>query len=138
VKSIFVDTGAWIGLAVSRDRSHSAAAAFAADVAKRGLPLLTTNYVLLEAYTRIRYDDGHAKAMIFDTLLREMVRRRQLTISWITPHVHELAMETFRKYSDQELSVVDCSSIVVAKAKKIREVFGFDSDFSKLGFILRP
>ena len=138
MKIIFVDTGAWIGLAVSRDQSHSAAAAFAADLVKKGLPLLTTNYVLLEAHTRIRYDDGHAKAMIFDTLLREMVRRRQLTIAWITPHIHELAMETFRNYSDQELSVVDCSSIVVAKAKKIREVFGFDSDFAKLGFILRP
>jgi hypothetical protein len=43
-----------------------------------------------------------------------------------------------RKYSDQEFSVVDCASFVVAKMKKIREVFGFDSDFAKMGFILRP
>ena len=138
MKGVFVDTGAWIGLAVSRDQSHPAAAAFAAELARKRLPLVTTNYVFLEAYTRIRYDDGHAKAMTFDALIREMVRRRQLTIVWITPRHHELAMEAFRKYADQELSIVDCASLDVAKAKKIREVFGFDNDFAKLGFILRP
>jgi predicted nucleic acid-binding protein len=32
------------------------------------------------------------------------------TGAWIglAVHIHALAMETFRKYSDQELSVVDC------------------------------
>ena len=59
-------------------------------------------------------------------------------IAWVTPAVHELAMEMFRKYSDQEFSVVDCASFVVAKRKNIREVFSFDSDFAKMGFILRP
>ena len=135
---IFVDTGAWIGLTVSRDQTHASAAAYAADVAKRRLPLVTTNYVLSESYTRIRYDDGHSKALAFDVLIREMIRRRQLAVAWITPAVHELALETFRKYSDQEFSVVDCASFVVAKKKKIREVFGFDRDFLKMGFLLRP
>jgi predicted nucleic acid-binding protein len=138
VKTIFVDTGAWIGLAVSRDQTHAAAAAFAADVAKRRVPLVTTNYVLSESYTRIRYDDGHAKALTFDVLIRELIRRRHLTVAWITPAVHEAAVEIFRKYSDQEFSVVDCASFVVAKKKRIREVFGFDSDFVKMGFIIRP
>ena len=106
-------------------------------MAKRRTALLTTNYVLSEAYTRIRYDDGHAKALTFDVLIRELIRRH-LTVAWVTPAVHELAMEMFRKYSDQEFSVVDCASFVVAKRKNIREVFSFDSDFAKMGFILRP
>ena len=138
MKTIFVDTGAWIGLAVSRDQTHAAAAEYAADVAKTRVPLLTTNYVLSESYTRIRYDDGHAKALNFDVLIQELIRRRHLTVAWITPAVHELAMEIFRKYSDQEFSVVDCASFVVAKKKRIREVFGFDNDFVKMGFIIRP
>ena len=138
MNTIFVDTGAWIGLSVSRDQAHAAAAAFAANVAKRRAALLTTNYVLGESYTRIRYDDGHAKALTFDVLIRELIRRRHLTVAWVTPAVHELAMAMFRKYSDQEFSVVDCASFVVAKRKNIREVFGFDSDFAKMGFILRP
>ena len=138
MKAIFVDTGAWIGLVVSRDQTHVAAAAYAADVAKRHVPLVTTNYVLSESYTRIRYDDGHAKALAFDVLIREMIRRRLLTVAWVTPAVHELGMQMFRKYSDQEFSVVDCASLVIAKKKRIREVFGFDRDFVKMGFIIRP
>jgi uncharacterized protein len=135
---IFVDTGAWIGLTVVRDQTHAIAAAYAADVAKRKVPLVTTNYVLGESYTRIRYDDGHSKALAFDVLIREMIRRRQLAVAWITPAVHEAAMEIFRKYSDHAFSVVDCASFAVARKKRIREVFGFDRDFIKMGFLLRP
>jgi predicted nucleic acid-binding protein len=138
LKPVFVDTGAWLGLAVVRDQTHPEAAAHAKRLAERGTPLLTTNYVLAEAYTRIRYDDGHGKALVFDTLIREMLRLRQLSIGWVTLAVHEEAMELFRRYSDHKFSIVDCASFVIARRKKIREVFGFDKDFVAMGFVLRP
>jgi predicted nucleic acid-binding protein len=138
VKRVFVDTGAWIGIAVARDQSHAAAARYARGLAEGNVPLLTTNYVLAEAYTRIRYDDGHPKALVFDGSIREMIRRRQLAVSWITPPVHEEAMELFRRYAHQEFSVVDCASFVVARRKAVREVFGFDHHFATMGFALRP
>lgn len=138
MKPVFVDTGAWIGVAVARDRAHEAAAAYARRLAATKSPLLTTNYVLAESYTRIRYDDGHAKALVFDTLIGELIRRRQLSISCVTPAIHEEALELFRRYTDQEFSIVDCASFVVARRKKIREVFGFDSHFATMGFVLRP
>jgi predicted nucleic acid-binding protein len=138
LKPVFVDTGAWIGIAVARDQMHVAAASHAKQLAERAIPLLTTNYVLAEAYTRIRYDDGHAKALVFDALIREMRRLRHLSIVWVTPTVHEGAMELFRRYSDHKFSIVDCASFVVSRRKKVREVFGFDQDFVAMGFILRP
>ena len=138
MKPTFVDTGAWIGVSVARDQTHSTAAAYAKRLAERAAPLLTTNYVLSEAYTRIRYDDGHAKALTFDVLIQEMLRRRQLSIAWVTPAVHESALELFRRYSDHRFSVVDCASFVVARRKKVQEVFGFDQDFVAMGFVLRP
>lgn len=133
-----MDTGAWIGIAVARDQLHELAAAFAKRLAESKAPLITTNYVLAESYTRIRCDDGHTKALAFDTLVREMIRRRQLSIGWITPAIHEEAMELFRRYSDHRFSIADCASFVVARRKKIREVFGFDNDFVAMGFVLRP
>ena len=48
------------------------------------------------------------------------------------------AMELFRRYSDHEFSVADCASFVIARRKKVREVFGFDRDFVTMGFVLRP
>ena len=133
-----MDTGAWIGIAVARDQTHEAAATYAKYLADRKVPLLTTNYVLAEAYTRIRYDDGHTKALVFDALIREMIRRRDLSLGWITPAVYEEAMDWFRRYSDHKLSIVDCASFVMARRRKIREVFGFDHDFAAMGFVLRP
>jgi predicted nucleic acid-binding protein len=138
MSAVFVDTGAWIGIAVARDQTHASAASYARNLAVRKTPLLTTNYVLGEAYTRIRYDDGDAKALAFDTLLREMIRQRRLSIGWITPAIHEEALELLRRYSDDRFSIVDCASFVVARRKKVREVFGFDRDFVTLGFTLKP
>ena len=138
MKRVFIDTGAWIGIAVSRDQTHNAATAYATFVAEHKIPLLTTNYVLAEAYTHIRYDDGHAKALVFDALIGEMIRTRRLFVTWITPLLHEQAMELFRRYSDHELSIVDCASFVAARRNKVREVFGFDHDFAAMGFVLRP
>lgn len=138
MRRIFVDTGAWIGIAVARDQVHEAAAAYARQLAARNAPLLTTNYVLADAYTHIRYDDGHSKALAFDALIQEMARRRQLLVGWVTPPVHEEALALFRRYADQEFSVVDCASFVIARRRNVREVFGFDSDFAAMGFVLRP
>jgi len=138
VKHVFVDTGAWIGIAVSRDQTHEIAAAHARHLAETKTPLLTTNYILVEAYTRIRYDEGHAKAVTFDALIREMVRGRQLSIAWVTPPIHQEAVELFKRYSDQEFSIVDCASFVVGRRRKVREVFGFDHHFATMGFLLRP
>jgi len=138
MRRIFVDTGAWIGVAVARDGAHEAAAAYARQLAERKTLLVTTNYVLAETYTRIRYDDGHAKAIAFDTLIGEMARRHQLSIRWITPPIHEAALELFRRYDDQDFSVVDCTSFVVVQRLRIRDVFGLDRHFVAMGCILHP
>jgi predicted nucleic acid-binding protein len=138
LSAVFVDTGAWIGITVVRDQTHEAAAAYARNLVARRVPLLTTNYVLAEACTRIRYDDGHPKALAFDGLVRDLVRQRRLSLNWVTPAIHEEALEIFRRYSDHEFSIVDCTSFVVARRRKVREVFGFDHDFVAMGFSLRP
>jgi len=53
--------------------------------------------------------------------------------------VQELrALEIFRKYEDQLFSIADCASFVVARDRRIREVFGFDRNFLTMGFILNP
>jgi len=53
---VFVDTGGWIAMAVSRDQYHQQAAFYYQGLSRNKVPLLTSNYVLTETYTRIRYD----------------------------------------------------------------------------------
>jgi len=138
VKPVFVDTGAWIALTTHRDRFHRAAAAYARRLTLARTPLVTTNYVLMETYTHIRYDDGHAKALEFDSILQNLVKMRRLTVVWVTEDMHARALDIFRRYADQAFSVADCASFVVARDRKIREVFGFNSHFLTMSFVLKP
>lgn len=138
MRPVFVDTGAWIALAVRRDQLHASAATYARRLALARTPLLTTNYVMLEAYTFIRYHYDHQKALAFDTILHNLIQTGRLTVVWVTEEVHGRALDIFRTYGDQVFSVADCASFIVARDRKIREVFGFDRNFLTMGFILKP
>ena len=54
----------------------------------------------------------------------------------VTPQFDHL--DIFWKYADQEFSIADCASFVVARDRRIREVFGFDTNFLTMGFVLKP
>ena len=133
---LFVDTGGWIAMAVVRDQFHKQAASYYQKLSKA--PLVTSNYVLVETYTRIRYDDGHAKALRFHSLIQEAVKVGRLHLEWVTPAIHQEGWDIFERYSDQSFSMVDCTSFVIASHADIKEVFGFDQNFNTMGFILRP
>ena len=135
---VFIDTGGWIAMTVVRDQYHRQAADYYQRLSKKKVPLVTSNYVLVEAYTRIRYDDGHAKAVRFHFLILEAVRMGRLHLEWITPALHQEACGIFENYADQVFSLVDCTSFVIADRAGIKEVFGFDQNFSTMGFVLCP
>lgn len=138
LKPVFVDTGAWIAMAIEKDQLHARAAAFGAELARTRVPLVTTNYVLSESYTRVLYEVGHAQAMAFDEKIQQLLSSRRLKLTWVSPQIHAQGLDIFRKYSDQTFSMTDCTSFVVARHQSLREVFGFDQSFSVMGLILRP
>ena len=135
---IFVDTGGWLAMAVVRDRFHKQAASYYLKLSKEKAPLVTSNYVLVETYTRIRYDDGHDKAIKFHSLIQEAIKVGRLHLEWVTPAIHQKAWNIFEEYVDQVFSLVDCTSFVISNNAGVKETFGFDEDFSTMGFILRP
>jgi predicted nucleic acid-binding protein len=134
VRTVFVDTGAWIALAVRRDQLHSSAAAHARRLARALTPLLTTNYVMLETYTYIRYHYDHHKALAFDTIIQNLIQAGRLTMVWVNEEVHGRALDIFRTYDDQVFSVADCTSFVVARDRKIQRSLWLRQKFSHHGF----
>lgn len=135
---VFVDTGAWIAMAVKRDRFHKRAASFYRRLSKEKVPLVTSNYVLTETYTRIRYDDGHAKVLQFHSSIQEAIKVGRLHLEWVTPAIHQEAWKIFKKYGDQLFSFVDCTSFAIAGNIGVKEAFGFDDHFNTMGFVLKP
>lgn len=135
---VFVDTGGWIAMAVVRDQFHKQAASYYRKISRRKIPLITSNYVLAETYTRIRYDDGHGKAIKFHAIIQEANVAGRLHLEWVTPSIHQEAWTIFKNYADQVLSFVDSTSFVIASHAGVKEVFGFDKHFNTMGFILKP
>ena len=135
---LFVDTGAWLAIVVKRDQYHKLAADYYRQLSKRRISLITTNYVLQETYTRIRYDDSLNKAIQFHAIITEAIQKGRLRLEWITPSIHEEAWTVFGNYPDHPFSFVDCTSFVVAKKVHAQTVFGFDTSFKIVGFILEP
>lgn len=61
----FVDSGAWIALYNRRDQHHADAIGIFRDLEQQRARLLTTDYVLDETITRLRYDVSHMAAVAF-------------------------------------------------------------------------
>ncbi|MGH2610604.1 MAG: type II toxin-antitoxin system VapC family toxin, partial [Tepidiformaceae bacterium] len=100
--------------------------------------LLTSNYVVAETITWLRYHLHHRAALDFQAVVDRAIERRTLRIAWVDEGVHQAGWEIFARYHDQTLSMTDCTSAVVAREARADYVFGFDSDFSILGFDVRP
>jgi predicted nucleic acid-binding protein len=61
----FLDTGAFLALADEDDKYHSAATPVYAELLQARAQLLTSNFVLSETYTLIRFKVGHSTAVDF-------------------------------------------------------------------------
>ena len=62
---IFVDSGAWIALSNRRDPYHEEAVVIYTILKQEKERLLTTDYVIDETVTRLRYDWNHSGAVKF-------------------------------------------------------------------------
>jgi predicted nucleic acid-binding protein len=135
---VFVDTGGWITIAVKRDRYHKKAATYYRKLSRDTVRLVTSNSVLAETYTRIRFDDGHAKALQFNASIQEAIQVGRLNLQWVTPAIHLKAWDIFENYADQDFCFLDCTSFAIVKHVGVKKAFGFDDHFKTMGLILKP
>lgn len=99
---------------------------------------MTTNLVLAETATRLRYDAGLRTALEFRTIIDEATSAGRLTVRYADEVLDEKAWTVMERYADQSLSFIDCAGAVVAREARASAVFGLDKDFSILGFALEP
>ncbi len=131
---VFVDTSAWIGVVARKDSFHPLAKDFYKRLLDEKALLVTSNYVLDETVTRIRYDIGHKQAVEFLQAVDAASSQSLLRVYWVSEEIAQAARELFEKYSDQMLSFTDCTSAVICHRLTIEKVFTFDKHFAMLGF----
>jgi predicted nucleic acid-binding protein len=133
---IFVDTGAWIALTDTSDQYHIKARRIYAELKRERPRFLTTEYVVDETITRLRYDADYATALRCLDLLFAAEKAGALQIVYTDEALVAEAMAIFRQYDTAILSVTDCVSFAVCKRGKIHRAFSFDQHFPMMGLSL--
>lgn len=130
---IFVDSGAWIALSSQRDQNHTDAVTIYADLKRQRARFLTTDYVLDEAITRLRYDVSHSVAVQFLDFIERAGKIDGLTVTEIDKTLFQEAKRLFRQYDSAKLSFTDCTSFAVCQKHNISETYAFDEHFAMMG-----
>lgn len=124
--SLFVDTSAWYAAADSSDLSNERAKAILAS----GESLVTTDHVLVETWTLLRYRIHRRAAERFWDGLRSGTAA---TESVGTADLEE-AWQIGLSYRDQDFSLVDRTSFAVMRRLGIERVASFDNHFAVFRF----
>ncbi len=135
---IFIDTSAFLALVNEKDKNHAAAMQFLEEIKNgkiRVKKIITSDYIIDETLTRIRYSVGHNEAVEWgnDILASRVIEKIE-----IGSEIFGYAWELFRTYNDKKLSFTDCTSFALMKKRGIEKAFSFDGDFEKIGFFLLP
>lgn len=123
-----MDTSAILALRNPRDEVHDEAVAAFDRLRVREAHLLTTSYVLVEAYALLQSRLGQAAVRAFRGHMEPL-----LDVVWIDRHMHDEAMDIVVQVGRQGPSLVDATAFIVAKKRGITEAFAFDPHFVAVG-----
>jgi len=127
---LFVDTSAWLALNDRNDQYHKRAVVKSTKIKKEKIEIITSEYIIDESITLIRYRMSHKASVIFgDSLFNSNIAE----IVDVTKSDLERAWDMFRKFKDKELSFTDCTSFALMKTLKLQKAFTFDSHFKQVG-----
>ena len=134
----FVDTSWWVAWALPDDARHSDALHMSARLGG-GERLLTTNLVVGETWTFLRYRDSHRTSVGFLDQVEDFKSAGKLAVHTITVDEESRAWRWLRRHDERPYSFVDATSFEVMRARRLREALAFDNDFAAAGFVeVRP
>ena len=132
-EAAFVDSGAWIALALSRDPLHAQAREQWELLHGAGAKLHTSVPVVIETFTFLERNANRDVALAWKGSIYQPgtvkilpCELRDLEQSW----------EYFRRADLYKLSAVDATSFTIMKRARIRLAFAFDHHFAVAGYRL--
>jgi len=120
--SLFVDTSMWYAAADTSDSSN----ARAKEVLSAGDALVTTDHILVETWTLLRWRLHRGAAEVFWQGLRSGVA----TLEPVGPADLQAAWTIGQDFPDQDFSLVDRTSFAVMERLGLERAASFDDDFA--------
>jgi uncharacterized protein len=132
-EAVFVDSGAWIALALSRDPLHERAREQWDLLLGAGAKLHTSIPVVIETFTFL---DRNANRDVALTWKEAVYKSGTVKILPCEMRDLEQAWEYFRRTDLYKLSAVDATSFAIMNRARIRLAYAFDHHFAVVGFRL--
>ncbi len=132
-EAVFVDTGAWVALALVRDPLHDRAAEAWDEISAAGARLHTSVPVILESFTFLERNALRDVALAWKDSLAKLDRFKVLEC---TRADMERAWVWFKRKDLHKLSAVDATTFVLMARSRIRVAFSFYHHFAAAGFRL--
>ena len=135
MKLMFVDTAAWVAAADSADAACPLVQESRDKWLSAGGLLTTTDYVIDETLTTLRFRLGLDAAEAWWLQIDGSTRLR---IESIDEARGERARALFFRYRDKDFSFTDCCSFVLMQELRILQVLTLDHHFRQMGFEVVP
>ena len=135
MRHLFVDTAAWVAAADSRDTAGAAVRQARDQWLASGGVLTTTDYVVDETLTTLRFRLGLDAA---EAWWLQIDGSSRLRIESIDASRRERARALFFRYRDKDFSFTDCCSFTVMRELRIRRVLTLDHHFRQMRFEVVP
>lgn len=135
MRSLFVDSAAWIALYDDTDQYHGQAVSTWQQISAEPIALFTSDYIMDEVYTHLRRRVGlPACVAVHDLVASSSVVR----VSDVTLSIRQNAWDILVRHDDKVLSFTDCTSVAMMSQLGLTEVMTFDQDFRRMGFHMIP
>ena len=130
---IFVDTSAFYALLDRDDTNHAKAKRAWGEIIQLDNALITSNYVLVEAFALVQSRLGLEAVRAFQEDLFPI-----LHVEFVASAIHRLGVTALLSAARRGLSLVDCVSFEIMRDLGIKTSFTFDAHFREQGFELVP
>lgn len=135
MRSVFIDTSAFVALRNESEAEHSSARKALADLIAAGAALFTSNYVFAETYTALMVRVGRDEAIEWGRRFRAS---GAIDLVHLDRAVEERAWEILEQHADKRWSYVDATSFALLERDGGEEAFAFDAHFAQRGLRVLP
>jgi predicted nucleic acid-binding protein len=135
MRSVFVDTSAFVALRNAAEAEHEAARAALSGLLAEGAALFTSNYVFAETYTALLVRVGRGEAIEWGRRFRDS---GAIELVRLDESVEGDAWEILERHGDKRWSYVDATSFALIERDGGGEAFAFDAHFAQRGLRVHP
>jgi uncharacterized protein len=135
MRSVFVDTSAFVALRNESEAEHGRARAALASLISEGAALYTSNYVFAETYTALMVRVGRKEAIEWGRRFRA---GGAIDVVRLDEEVEHEAWQILERHGDKRWSYVDATSFALIERDGGSDAFAFDAHFAQRGLRVLP